>query len=185
MNLKKQFIITILLFCSILTNAQTFQGLTAFKELIEYEGQRFLMDEVYDITKVDFDKLKIDKTIKEVDSDEGFMFVLASYVFNEKKGIVITSFSSRNFQNTKHNFVNVHLTDAEYRSLYNTFKELEKNQPNYDEHILRKFNERLISDANNEAGIIYFTLWVDTYNRHTFTPSKWDRAFKRYKKFTE
>jgi hypothetical protein len=165
--------------------AQVFTGFTAFKKLIEYEGQRYLMESIYQIKSEDFDKLKIDKTIKEIDANEGFMFVLTSYTFNGKSGVVITSFNSTSFLNTQHQFTNVHLTNDQYMDLYNTFKELEKTNPQYDEHILRKYNDRLIVDVNNKAGIIYFTLWVDYHNRHTFTTAKWDRAFKRYKKFIE
>jgi len=166
-------------------DAQVFSGFSAFKDLIEYEGQRYLMENVYQINSEGFDKLKIDKTIKEVDSNEGFMFVLTSYTFNGKSGVVITSFNSTSFSNTQHQFVNVHLTNTQYEGLYNTFENLEKNNPANDEHILKKYNDRLIVDVNNEAGIIYFTLWVDNYSRHTFTTTKWDRAFKRYQKLIE
>jgi len=163
--------------------AQVFTGFSAFTELIEYEGQRFLMEDIYQITSVDFDKLKIDKTINEIDADEGFMFVLTSYTFNGESGVVITSFNSTSFSNTQHQFVNVHLTSEEYEELYNTFKDLEKNEPKNYEHILKKYNNRLIVDVNNQEEITYFTLWVDYYSRHTFTMTKWDRAYKRYKKF--
>ena len=187
MNKNNQLLIlfSISVLISTTVKAQVFKGFSAFKELIEYQGQLYLMDEIYDITSNGFDKLKIDKTIKEVDSDEGFMFVLTSYKFNNNSGVVITSFNSTNFTNSKHQFVNVHLTNSEYDKLYNTFIELENNKPGYNEHILVKFNNRLIIDINNSEGGVYFTLWVDNYSRHTFTSSKWERAHKRYKKFIE
>jgi len=166
-------------------NAQVFRGLSAFKELIEFEGQRYLMDEIYDVKSEDFDKLKIDKTIKEIDNDEGFMFVLTSYKFNDKRGVVITSLNSKSFFNERYGFTNVHLTHNEYLDLYENFIELEENDINNDDHILRKFNERLIIDVNKSEGIVYFTLWVDNQNRHTFSRAKWDRALKRYKKYVE
>ena len=166
--------------------AQVFTGFTAFKELIEYEGQRYLMEDIYQITSDSFDKLKIDKTIKEVDNDEGFMFVLTSYVFNEKKGVVITSFNSTSFSNNRHQFVNVNLTNQQYEELYNLFKELGKNGLAYNEHILKKFNDRLIVDVSKDGGgIISYILWVDNYSRHTFSTTKWDRAHKRHLKFVE
>lgn len=52
--------------------AQAFTGLSAFKTLIKYEGQRYLMEEVYQIKSEDYDKLKIVKTIEETDASEGF-----------------------------------------------------------------------------------------------------------------
>jgi hypothetical protein len=166
-------------------NAQVFTGFSAFKELIEYEGQRYLMESIYQIKSEDYDKLKIDKTIKEVDSDEGFMFVLTSYTFNGESGVVITSFNSTNFANTKHQFVNVHLTNDQYQDLYNTFHELANKKPKPYEHILRKYNDRLIVDVNRGADYSFFTLWVDYHSRHTFTTTKWDRAYKRHNKFLE
>ena len=57
--------------------------------MIEFEGQRYLMNDIYKITSTDYDKLRIDKTIVDIDEQEGFMFVLTSYQFNEKSGIVI------------------------------------------------------------------------------------------------
>ena len=172
------------LFSQITLKAQVFTGLTAFSKLIEYEGQRYLMEDIYEITSNDFDKLKIDKTIKEVDNDEGFMFVLTSYVFNGKSGVVITSFNSVNFSNTQRQFTNVHLTDKQYRELYNTFITFEKIKRDSYEHILKKFSSRLIVDIYFTNQLNY-TLWVDYYSRHTFTKAKWDRAFDRYEKFTK
>lgn len=163
--------------------AQVFTGTLAFKELIEYEGQRYLMENILQIKTEDFDKLRIERTITEIDGNEGFMFVLTSYTFNEISGVVITSFNSTNFSNTQHQFVNVHLNDVQYVGLYNAFKALEIINPQRDEHILRKYNDRLTVDVNKEAGIIFFTIWVDYHSRHTFSTAKWDKAFQGYKKF--
>lgn len=181
--LKLSITITLILSIANTLNAQVFKGFSAFKELIEYEGQRYLMEEIYDIKSEDFDKLKIDKIIKEIDNDEGFMFVLCSYKFNDKTGTVITSLNSKSFFNDRFEFTNVHLTHKEYLNLYKTFKKLEENDINNEEHILRKFNDRLIVDVNTSEGSVYFTLWVDVQNRHTFSRDKWDRALKRYNKF--
>ncbi len=164
-------------------NAQVFTGYTAFQKLIEYEGQRYLMKNIYQITANNIDKLQINKTITEIDSKEGFMFVLISYIFNDKKGIVITSFNSTNFSNTNHQFVNVHLTNNEYEKLYNMFKTLNTSSPAISEHILKKYNDRLILDVNNQGDFVFYTLWVDYHSRHTFTVSKWDRAYKKHQKF--
>lgn len=164
-------------------SAQVFTGLTAFKQIIEYEGQRFLMADVYQITSTSFDRLKIEKTITETDASEGFMFVLTSYTFNNKSGVVITSFNSTNFERTKQNFTNVHLTDQEYTELYNLSIDLTKNLKKSDDHLLKKYKDRLIVDVNSFGGYPYCTLWVDNYNRHTFAIDKWEKAYKRYTKF--
>ena len=167
------------------SHAQVFAGFGAFEKLIEFEGQRYLMEEIYEIKSTDYDKLKLEKTIQEIDRDEGFMFVLTSYVFNQKSGVVITSFNSTNFGNTSYQFVNVHLTYNEYVLLHNAFLELEKNKLNSNEHVLRSFNDELIIDVHNEYNYILFSLWVNNNNRHTLTKSKWEKAFKRFNNFIE
>lgn len=165
------------------SHAQVFAGFGAFERIIEFEGQRYLMEEIYDIKTTEYDNLKIEKIIHKINKDEGFMFVLTSYVFNKKSGVVITSFNSTNFGNTNYEFINVHLTHNEYESLYNAFLELEKTKPKINEHSLRSFGDDLIIDVYNEWGANLFSLWVDNYSRHTFTQSKWEKAFTRHNKF--
>lgn len=164
-------------------NAQNFKGFNAFKQLIEYEGQRYLMKEIHEITSENYDNLKIDKIIKEVDTAEGFMLVITSYVFNGRNGIVITSFNSTSFNDINYQFTNLHLTDKEYLNLYNTCISLGKENIAKNEHLLKKISNRLTVDINNVDGFIFYTLWVDTNNRHTFSKSKWEKAYKKHQKF--
>lgn len=180
--LKNYFLFTLFIIFSSSLNAQVFKGFKAFKYLIEFEGQRYLINDIYEITSADIDKLKIEKTIKEVDNEEGFMFVLTSYIFNGKSGIVISSFNSTNFSNTKYHFVNIHLTHEEFMELNNIFEDLKTNKPEDNEHYLKKFNDRIIVDVHDRLGTLYFTLWVDR-NRHTFFTDKWGKTIKKYKKF--
>lgn len=181
--MKKLVVIAFLVSVSVLLKGQTFQGFDAFTALIEYEGQRWLMNEIYTVTLINYDKLKIEKTIVEKDSEQGFMFVLTSYVYNGNKGVVITSFNSVDFYNSKHYFTNIHLTDKEYTDLYNTFIEIDKHDLEENEHLLRAYNDRLIVDIHRINGFENYTLWVDINRRHTFTKSKWDKAYSRYQKF--
>ena len=47
--LRSALTITLILSIANIVNAQVFKGFSAFKELIEYEGQRYLMEEIYDV----------------------------------------------------------------------------------------------------------------------------------------
>lgn len=173
--------ITIIPFGAI--NSQVFTDMfDNYEKIIEYEGQKFLMREILNISSKDFDMLRIDKTIKESDKSEGFMFILTSYTFNGKSGVVISSFNATNFAQTNYSFVNVHLTDEEFTSLHNQFKELDDKLPTRNIHGLKIFDERLTIDVCRKTEMEY-TLWVDNYSRHTFTKMKWDKAYKRYTKF--
>jgi hypothetical protein len=183
-KLKQGLLLLILITTVNIIKAQN-RGLTPYKELIKVEGQRYLMENIYQIKKDNFDSLKIDKTIEEIDSDEGFLFVLTSYIFNEKSGVIITSFNNYDGKNELYQFVNVHLTHTEYENLHFRFKDFKTGGLNKNEHILNKYNDRLIVDINNKNGYIHYTLWVDNYSLHSFTTTKWDKAFKRYKKFIE
>jgi hypothetical protein len=167
------------------TPAQVFSGFSAYRKLIEYEGQRYLMDDVYQIQSENYDHLKIKKLDEEIDLNEGFMFVLTSYVFNDKSGVVITSLNGVNFGLSKYNFVDVHLTSEEFENLNKVFQELGVPKLEREEHNLRRFNDRLIVDVKNEGGTIFYNLWVDTNNKHSFVIGDWERAVRLHRKFTE
>jgi hypothetical protein len=180
--MKKIVLLVHTLVLSMTVNAQVFSGIDAFKRIIEYEGQRYLMEEVFQVKADGVDQLIIDKTIQETDYNEGFMFVLSSYKFNEKKGAIFTSFNSTNFQQTQKNFRNVNLTDEEVKKLNILLQKLSKSFGGYDRHALSKFNEEIIVDVESTYNGKMLTLWIYG-NRHTFSESKWDRAMKRHEVF--
>jgi hypothetical protein len=185
-ELMKIRLFTITMLCTMVSIAQTFSGFNAFKKLIEFEGQRFLMDEVYEVTSTDFDLLRIERTINEFDDNEGFMIVFASYVFNGKSGVVISAFSSRNLVNSSYSFTNIHLTTEEYIALYDLVSVMKKWPKKSNEQVLRRFNNRITlsleETINGDAQIV---LWIDNTSRHSFLDSKWDRAYRRHMKFIE
>lgn len=166
-------------------HAQVFSGFDAFAKIIEFEGQRFLMDEVYKVTTTNIEHLFIDKTFTEIDRAEGFMFVLTSYIYNDKRGAVFTAFNSISFQNDKHLFTNIHVTNQELIELNELIEKIVSNKIQPNEHLLKVFNERLIVDINKTESFTYIILWVDIHSRHTFTEGEWYKAFKRYQKFVE
>ncbi len=171
------------------SSAQTFtgfggSGFGAFKQLIEFESQRFLMSEVFQISSGQFDQLIIEKTIQEIDETEGFMFVMTCYRFNGKNGVVLTAFNSKNLSNTTYGFRNVHLTQEEFVALSTVIDGgLELKQAKDKIHHLKKFSDRLTVDLNVIDVGVYVTLWVDGISRHTFTDEKWERAKKRFQSF--
>ena len=186
MNKKNTTITIICLFIISIqtTHCQVFTGLEAFKNIIEFESQRYLMNEVYGISTQKADQLAIDRLIVETDNTEGFMFVMTAYKFNGEEGIVFTSFNSRNFGNTEYHFINVHLSKAEFENLNLKAIELGENTKDKSFHQLFKFNERLTIDVfYNERDFASIALWIDQYNRHTFTTTKWDKALNRLNDF--
>lgn len=185
-------IIYILLLISISATSQTFSGFNAWRKLIEFEGQRYLMSEVYNISKDSSSTLQIEKTIQEYDQNEGFMFVLTSYVFNGKTGVVITAFNSISLDNSHARFVNIHLSSAQFSSLNSQIEILKSNsssggpmgQKKKEERVLKRFNDRIIIDVLNQGdGFYKYSIWIDTYSRHTFGDAKWEKAFKKHKRF--
>lgn len=188
----KKILLSLFLLSTILeANGQTFKGLTAFKDLIEFEAQRFLMEEIYNISSEDEVSLKISRTIKDIDETEGFMFVLTSYVYDGQIGAVITTFNTTNQPEADYSFVNIHFTESEFENLYNSLKQIPVEElKETDDHVLKRFNDRVILDKwvsgqSNDVLYIQYTLWIDNRTRHTFSRSKWDRAFEKHLKFVE
>lgn len=169
--------------------AQTFtgaggSGFGAFKQLIEFESQRFLMTEVYHVSDSRFDQLVVEKTIQEIDETEGFMFVMTCYRFNGNTGVVLTAFNSKNLSNTAYGFRNVHLTSDAFQRLSALVAEgLKFDQSKKKVHHLKKYDERLTVDLSIIDVGVYVTLWVDGISRHTFSDEKWERANKRFMAF--
>ncbi len=189
MKLKQKTLSNIIVLFALLfginisSNAQTFSGITYFKKAIEWEGQRFLMDKIYEISTTEIDKLKIRKILKETDQAEGFMFVLTLYSFNEKNGVIITSYNTTISKNLTHQFVNVHLTQEEFVDLSNKILSLSEMLDNKHEHLLKKFNTRLIIDVSKGGGDPKVSIWIDNYSRHTFTIPKWFEGYNTFVKF--
>ena len=176
--------IIILSFFSIASYPQVFKGITSFKEAIEWEGQRYLMDEIYNISSESIDTLRIEKILRDVDSNTGFMIVVTSYTFNQKTGVVLTSFNSISFDNSKQIFRNVHLDSDEFNQLNKTILLLRSKSPYGDKHLISRFNNRIILDVKQPADRIYeYIIWIDNYCRHSFTESNWERAMKKHEKF--
>ena len=181
---KILFTIVVSIFIVGIISGQTFKGLDWVKKFAEYEGQRFLMEDVLDLSSSEFEKFRIDKTIRENDKDEEFYFILTSYTFREKSGLIITS-ASYSMKNNIYSYVNVHLTDAEFRRLYSSFEDIYLKLLYEEEHYIKIFNDRIILDAERDNYYAFYTIWIDNNNRHSFTQSKWKKAFKRYNKFLE
>jgi hypothetical protein len=173
-------------------NAQNFTGFNSWKNLIEYEGQRFLMFDIFDLNAEDVDRLKLTKSIQEIDSDEGFMIVFTSYKFNANSGLVITAFNSQNHVNSDFGFVNINLSQGEVMGLHQEILRRAQDIGLEDVHDIIKFNDRITIDIHcvmesQSYGEKYYDiiLWIDGHTRHNFTKAKWDRAMKKHQSFLE
>jgi hypothetical protein len=173
-------------------NAQNFSGFNAWKTLIEYEGQRFLMYNVFNINEENSAKLKLTKSIQEIDDDEGFMIVFTSYQYGDNSGVVITAFNSQNHVNSNFGFININLNQSELMSLNQAILNQVEDVIVNDVHHLLKFNDRITVDVHctnqsQSTGEKYYDiiLWIDGHTRHSFTPAKWNRALKKHQSFLQ
>ncbi len=180
----RMFITVPMLLCAQMLSAQVFSGWKSFETLIEYEGQRFLMDNVYEVSSTNADTLIVEKLIKEVDSDEGFMFVLMAYKYNDNYGVVITTFSAQNFEKSIHKYRNVHLSYLQLSELNSKFEELAK-QISQTHVQLYRFNESMILETGDEGFGPYYRLWTHSESRHTFSDNKWQKAMGQFEKFMD
>lgn len=176
-------------------NAQTFTGSqwTALKNLAEYEAQRYLMTEIVDISKEGPNKLQLEKVFQDYDSDAGFMFILTSYAFEEKSGVIITSMAKGAFLTEPINFFrHLHLTTDELNRLNDLLESIGKgavvinsSKTKWGEpetQHLQVFNERLIVDVDIDPNFFTpdYSFWVDKMNRHKMTQKSWQKAVKRH-----
>jgi hypothetical protein len=56
-------------------NAQRFAGFKAAKRAAEYEAQRFLMNEVFEVSDIEITNLHLNQCAEFIDDDESFIFV--------------------------------------------------------------------------------------------------------------
>lgn len=167
----------------IIVQAQVSTEVIPFEDLIEYEGQRYLMDEIYTISSNQIDELKTVQILNEVDLDDGFMFVMTSYLFNDNSGVVLTSFNGANYFKKEQYFRNIHLSSDEFNLLTKIYAELAEKKPRTGEHYLKAFNEQIIADVSYEVSDLIFILWIDKQNRNPVEQYKWERAYRKHRKF--
>jgi hypothetical protein len=176
-------IIALFFFCS-----QSFsQNFSSYAKTSEFEAQRFLMDEVYEISSTQIDTLRIDFTHKEIDP-EGFIFRLTSYEFNGNLGLVITTMNTYDvLADNIYKFKNIHLTREEFEQLNRKFISLEVNHTDKKTNLLQRFNERFIFEVagNPSSGTISYNLWIENKNRHNFRKEDWATIYKRFQDFVD
>ena len=173
--------------------AQEFSGFRPFKRLIEFESQRYLLDEVHEVRSDKFHELKLEKIIQDYDDEYGFMFVLASYTFDEFSGVVISSFRPvlvGSNMNSIDKLVNIHLNDndlVEITNLYNQASNAKNLNTSEGISLVRRFNNRVMVEVEfiGEGYQPNLILWIDNHHRHSISSTKWFRAIKKHAKKTK
>lgn len=181
--MKKQLLVFLLVGLSINSFSQVFTGLDAIKKLSEFEGQRYLMNEILEISSHNFDTLLISKSITETDSDEGFILTIINYIFKGKKGVVISSASKTSILLNEFEFRNIHFTEEEFISLNQKIRSVEEKGSEKNSHYLLKFNNRLTVDIAKNRKSYYCILWIDNSNRHSFTNFEWQYVYNNFISF--
>ena len=188
-TMKQKMLLLVLLpfFVMNFAYTQTFVGFKAAKRISEYQGQRFLMTEVYDITSAKIDELALKETFVHEDNDEGFIIKINSYKFNEKRGIAISSFFSQSFNGELNYYVNIHLSDNEFERLDRLINILMEKESEKPYHLLTRFNDRIVVDvkANSNSSVPSIIIWVDNHSRHSFNKLQWKELIKQHNKFLD
>lgn len=163
------------------------QSFNMYEKKSEFQAQRFLMNEVYEISSTQIDKLRVDFTYKEVDP-EGFILRLTSYEFNGKFGVVITTMNTYdNLSENIYEFMNIHLSQEEFEDLNRKLTFLEISHSDKETNILQRFDERLIFEVagNPSSGSVSYNLWIQNENRHTFRKADWATIYNRFQEFVQ
>lgn len=191
LNQGKTFLATliILLLTQQGLKAQSFSGLRPFKKLVEFESQRHLLNNVYQVSHDRFNELKIEKIVEDYDMEYGFMFVIAFYTFDSNSGMIISSFRETLVAPTMNEvskLANLHLSEDEIVEISSLFgkaqNELSANNSD-DKALVIQFNDRLMFEFVHREGydpeIIF---WIDNHHRHSVSATKWNRALRKYSK---
>ena len=168
-------------------NAQRFTGFKAAQRAAEYEAQRYLMREVFELTEQSDIELNLGECADFVDDDNSFIFRMTAFRWNEELGVVITSMVVKNDWNDSDLwlFKNVSLSESEYNRLNRFTAELTQKVDRLNSHQIRKFNERIIVESNkDDFGEAEIVLWIDD-NRHAFPIENWNAIYKRFAIFSK
>jgi len=147
---------------------------------LEFHAQRYLMNEIYEISSTGIDNLRLEHIYSEDDNE--FILRLSAYEFNGAKGIVINTLNL--YDIARYKATTIHLTKEEFEDLNKRFSFLELNQTNKDENLIQRFNENLIFEVAYFETVeqVYYNLWIDNTTRHSFMKEVWSDT---YLKFTE
>jgi hypothetical protein len=163
------------------------QTFNSYERRSEFEAQRFLMNEIYEISSTHVDILRIDFTYSEVDP-EGFIIRLTSYEFNGEFGVVITTMNSYdNLSDHIYNFKNINLTKKEFEDLNRKFTLLEMNNADENTNLIQRFDERFIFEVTRQPtqGAVFYNLWIGNENRHNFKKEDWVKTYRKFQKFVQ
>ena len=191
----KLVLLGIFLVSSSTLSAQTFFGTewSVLKNLAEYESQRYLMSEIIELSNEKTGKLQLEKVFQDYDSDGGFIFLMTSYVYENKSGVVITSMARGAIVTEPMTFFrHLHLSTKELNDLNTLLEEMGETAVDVNssktrwgvpetQH-LRVFNKRLIVDIDIDPNFFTpdYSFWIDIQNRHQMTYKSWKKAFKRH-----
>lgn len=166
--------------------AQRFTGFQAAKRASEYEAQRFLMQDVFDVSDVNNTELQLEQCAEFKDDDHSFIFVMTAYQWNGEIGVVITSLVVKGNWDKSDvwQFKNVKLTESEYNSLNIIFAELTSLGQKTDGHQLRRLKQGLVAEFSKDWLGEDIILWVDD-NRHAFSVDNWNAFYKRFAQFKQ
>ena len=174
---------TSILFLLLLARPVFSQFNSLYEKLFEFEAQRYLMSEIYEVNSSKVDELRIDHIYSENDGE--FILRLTAYDFDGKQGVILTSLNSYDVVGDLYRFRNIHLTREEIEDLNSRLNFMGINQRKKDVNLLQRFNERLIFEvaASSVSGLINYNLWIDNLTKHSFTKDTWDKSFQRLQEF--
>jgi len=162
------------------------QSHNTYERSSEFEAQRFLMNEIYEISSTQIDQFRIDFTFKEIDP-EGFILRLTSYEFNGEFGVIITALNTYDVVGDLYKFKNIHLSKKEYEDLNMKFTFLEMNLEDKKTNLLQRFDDSFIFEvtSNPSNGSISYNLWIENENRHNIEKGDWVSTYKRFPEFVQ
>lgn len=182
--------------------AQNWNPSESAEKQIMVEGRRYLFNHVFKVTSVGIDTLQTKLIWNDNNASDGLMLMIESYVYNSKKGVVLTSWheSAVFYSEEKRNYVKdkyvtesnqfsvTHIKSEEFSRINDIVLEIKNAVKSTSIHrsFLRKVNDSItIEFITNDKEGSEVALWIDGFTRHNMTFNQWQAVFAEHTENTQ
>lgn len=180
--------------CLTTLSAQSWDPIKSAEKQIAFEGRKHLFNRVFQVTTIGLDTLQTNIIWKDNDASDGLMVVIESYLYNSKKGVVITTWNEsavfyserkRNYVRDKYitesnQFSVTHIDHIEFSKINDLINEIHRkiNNNATDGSYLRKFSDSItIEYINSSKDEPKLSIWIDGNTSHSLRFSEWESLF--------
>ena len=155
---------------------------TAYKQVIEYEAQRYLIEEVLKVSNEEKVKMKIIEISRNIDTYSGNMFRMIAYSFEGKKGIVATAFNVLKFDKDRNiQFVSTNITPQEVEQINTFYSSIDAKSMDKNDFHIYNLNDEIVINIYKSYSNKKVELWLSELNKAEMSYRNWEQIYKEFK----